>query len=87
MPAAGYFRGTGYCFGYHHKLSKCSRTWLSYLTAHKNQSHLVDAGELRHERLMRKAGLAWLPRPQHFSSSQPVPSSTVPADACTCALG
>ena len=46
MPAAGYFRGTGYCFGYHHGLSKCSRTWLSYLTAHKNQSHLVDSGGL-----------------------------------------
>jgi hypothetical protein len=46
-PCAAFFRGTGFCFGYHHGLSKCARTWLAYKTAHGNMSHLVDAGGCR----------------------------------------
>jgi hypothetical protein len=55
LACAAFFRGTGFCFGYHHQLSKCARTWLAYKTAHGNMSHLVDAGGCF---LMMLAGLA-----------------------------
>ena len=45
--AAGFFRGTSYCFGYHHGLARCSRAWLAHMSLRRNMSDVADVGEGR----------------------------------------
>jgi hypothetical protein len=42
---AGFFRGTSYCFGYHHGLARCSRSWLAHMSLRRNMSSVADVGE------------------------------------------